>query len=95
MWPAPTGLPGYLRCDSKIFETKFGQDAKNQYGGLKNGEQWKVLIRGYMIGKLPMTKYILKWAEDFGTREILPGDVASIKPYLDEDPLVVDHLLCH
>ena len=50
-----------------MFEIKFGQDSKNQFdGGQKGGEQWKVLIRGYFVGKLPIINYFLAWAELHG-----------------------------
>ena len=82
-----------LKYDAKIFETKFAQESRNQFDGSKGGEAWKVLIRGYLLGKIPMMKHILKWAEDNKTTEIHTGAVGSLGPYLDEDPFVISHLL--
>ena len=93
-WPAKIGTPPVLKFDSKVFETKFAQESKNQYdGGNKGGEAWKVFIRGYLLSKVPMMKYMLKWAEDFGTVVITPMNVMSMSMYLDEDPMIMNHLL--
>ena len=86
-WPSPLGTGPSLKYDSKVFETKFGQDSQNRYGGgPRGGEQWRVLIRGYLLGRVPMMKYALKWAEDFGNNEISLMAVESLRPLLDEDP---------
>ena len=69
-WPPKTGSPPTLKYDSKVFETKFAQESKNQFDGGKGGEAWKVLIRGYLLGKIPMMKYVLKWAEDSKSVEV-------------------------
>ena len=93
-WPPTTGTAPTLRYDSKIFETKFSQESRNQYdGGAKGGEAWKVLIRGYTLGKIPMMKYLLKWAEDHATAEVTAQGLRGLAPYLDEDPFVINHLL--
>ena len=80
-WPPRTGQPPTLRCDAKVFETKFAQEGKNVYdGGAKGGEAWKVLIRGYLLGRVPMMKFLLKWAEDHGNAPIMPEVVAALAP---------------
>ena len=61
-----TGVAPVHRVDSKVFETKFGQEHKNQFAGNKGGEAWKVLMRGYLLGRVPVMKYLLEWAADFG-----------------------------
>ena len=71
-----------LKYDAKIFETKFAQESRNQFDDSKGGEAWKVLIRGYLLGKIPMMKHILKWAEDSKTTEIHTGAVGSLGPYI-------------
>ena len=92
-WPAPTGAGQFWRYDSEIFEVKFAQDSKNQFNGHKGGEAWKVLTRGYLLGRIPMMKYLLKWAEDQGTNEITLQDLHGLAPHLDEDPAILGHLL--
>ena len=43
-WPAKVGSSPVLKFDSKVFETKFAQESKNQYdGGNTGGEAWKAL----------------------------------------------------
>ena len=77
-----------------MFETKFGQDSKNQFdGGQKGGEQLKVLIRGYFVGKLPIMKHLLAWAERHGTVPISESEVEALRCHLDECPVVISHLL--
>ena len=94
MWPPVIGLAPTLRFDSKVFETKTASENKNQYdGGDKGGESWKTLIRGYLLGRVPMMKWVLKWAEDFGNNFIDPTHIQSLRNYLDEDPDVLNHLL--
>ena len=85
-WPPRTGAAPWIRFDSgsKLLETKFGQDSKNQFdGGQKGGEQLKVLIRGYFVGKLPIMKHLLAWAERHGTVPISETMVLGLKPHLD------------
>ncbi len=40
-----------------------------------------------------MMKHVLKWAEDHGNVEISLAAVESLRPHLDEDPGVLNHLL--
>ena len=93
-WPPRVGCGPSLRYDSKTFETKFAQESRNQYdGGRKGGEAWKVLIRGYLLGKVPMMRYVLKWAEEHGAHEVTAPGIQGLAPFLDEDPHVMSHLL--
>ena len=56
-WPPRTGSLPTLKFDSKVFETKFAQESKNQYdGGSKGWEAWRVHIRGYLLSMVPMMK---------------------------------------
>ena len=42
-----------LSYNAKLFDAKFKQDSKNQFdGGLNGGDAWKVLMRGYFVGKV-------------------------------------------
>ena len=50
-WPPRTGSSPTLKYDGKIFETKFAQEQRNQFDGVKGGEAWKMIIRGYPLGK--------------------------------------------
>ena len=92
-WPAPTGNPPTLKFDSRNFETKVGQESKNQYDGGKGGEAWKVLIRGYLLGRVPMMGCLLKWAEDHGGNNVTMEGIQQLINFLDEDPFVINHLL--
>ena len=92
-WPPPTGAVPTLKFDSRVFETKVGQDSKNQYDGGKGGEAWKVLVRGYLLGKVPMMGHLLKWAEDHGAASVTMESISSLMGQLDEDPFVIGHLL--
>ena len=92
-WPPRAWCSPTLKYDSKIFETKFAQEAKNTYDGSKGGEAWKVLIRGYLLGRVPMMKYVLKWAEDHGSNPVTAQGIAGLVDYLDEEPMVLIHLL--
>ena len=92
-WPAPTGSGPTLKCDAKFFEVKVAQDTRNQFDGVKGGEAWKVLVRGYLLSRLPMMGHLLRWAECHGNREINPQMVNDLSSYLDEEPYVVSHLL--
>ena len=92
-WPPATGNAAKHGVGARIFETKFAQESKNQFAGVRGGEAWKVLIRGYLLGRAPIMKFLLKWAEDFGTMEITSDAVQGLKMFMDEDPEVMDHLL--
>ena len=92
-WPPPTGSIPSLKYDSRAFETKVGQESKNQYDGGKGGEAWKVLIRGYLLGKAPMMGHLLKWAEDHGSASVTMESIGTLVGCLDEDPFVIGHLL--
>ncbi len=92
-WPPATGNAAKHGVDARIFETKFAQESRNQFAGVRGGEAWKVLIRGYLLGRAPIMKFLLKWAEDFGTMEITSDAVQGLKMFMDEDPEVMDHLL--
>ena len=82
-----------LKYDSRVFETKFGQESKNQFDGSKGGEAWKVLIRGYLLGKVPMMGPILKWVEEHGSQPVTEAGIVGLMMKLDEDPFIVNHLL--
>ena len=45
------------------------------------------------MGKAPMMKHMLRWAESYGSVAITASDIANMVPYLDEDPAVMSHLL--
>ncbi len=99
---APQGLPGLatgpardrrLFHDSKIFESKFAQEGRNQYGGGKDGASWRILIRGYFVGKMPVCKQLLQWAEEFKNVAITMQDVQNLAGWMEEDPGVISHLL--
>ena len=93
-WPPTTGPPArQLTCDSKIFETKYGQDPRNQYDGGKTGASWHALTRAYLMSKAPILKHLLRWAEDFKKEKVTLDHVAALWPYVDEDPRVMNHLL--
>ena len=92
-WPMAVGAEQKLACDSKTFETKVAQDSRNQFDGGKTGAHWKTITRGYFMSRCPMTKFLLRWAEDFKKNTILPEHVFALKPFMDEDPMVIDHLL--
>ncbi len=88
-------VPGARRLyyDSKIFESKFAQETRNQFNGGKDGASWRVLIRGYIVGKLPMAKWLLQWAEDYKAVGIPMADVNALAARMEEDPIVINHLL--
>ena len=92
---APPGIPQSRRLyyDSRIFETKYAQEARNQFNGGKDGASWKALIRGYFVGKLPACKQLLQWAEDRKANAIALGDVQAQAPQMEEDVMVINHLL--
>ena len=89
----PTGSWSRLGFDSKIFETKFAQEKQNQWDGKADGHGWKEFIRCYLIGRMPQVKHVLKWAEQHQACEIATTSVAQLRPHMDEDPVVINHLL--
>ena len=91
--PQPTGTWPRLSYDSKVFETKFAQERHNQWSGKVDGHGWREFIRCYLIGRLPAVKHVLKWAEQHRGKEIATAEVANLRAHMDEDPVVVGHLL--
>ena len=63
-WPAPTGQERKHGIDSKALETKMAQDVRHQYDGGKSGSSWRPMIKTYFMGKIPILKHLLQWAED-------------------------------
>ena len=92
-WPPATGNAAKHGVDARIFETKFAQESKNQFAGVRGGEAWKVLIRGYFVGRLPVCKQLLQWAEEFKGNSIAMQDVQGLAGWMEEDPVVINHLL--
>ena len=45
------------------------------------------------MGRLPICKQMLQWAEDFKNIEIKPEDVQKWAGVMEENPLIVSHLL--
>ena len=78
---------------SSVFEIKFAQSNENKFDGEKDGENWQRKIRNYLCGRLPVMKPPLEWAEAFGKTEITQKDVEGLRCLLDEDPVVINHLL--
>ena len=89
----PRGQDRRLYHDSKIFESKFAQEARNQFNGGKDGASWKVLIRGYFVGRLPVCKQLLQWAEDYKANVITMQNVQELDGWIEENPMIVNHLL--
>ena len=79
--------------DSTIFETKFAQYKENQFDGQKGGEHWKSLVGNYFVYRHPMMTHILEWAENRGSNPVTKGDVEKLRPWMNEDPHVINHLL--
>ena len=86
-------MPRRLYYDSKTFESKFAQEQRNQFNGGKGGAAWRVFIRGYIVGKLPLAKWLLQWAEDYKAAEIPMEDVKALAAQMEECPVIVNHLL--
>ena len=80
-WPAPTGNGPTLKCDSELFEVKVAQDVRNQFDGVKGGEVWKVLVRGYLMSWLALMGHLSKLAENHGNKEITPLEVNGLGAY--------------
>ena len=72
---------------------KIAQDPKNQFDGGKTGTEWRSKTRGYLMGCLPITKDLLDWAERPGKTPLIAEAVPSLAPHMEEDPMVVNHLL--
>ena len=89
----PMGLDPKLAFDSKVFETKYAQDTRNQFDGGKTGASWRTLIRGYIMSRCPIAKYLLQWAEDFKKEKITMEHVQNLDPIMGENPMITDHLL--
>ena len=83
-----------LSYNSKLFDAKFGQESKNQFdGGLKGGDAWKVLMKGYFVGKLPEIDSLLAWAEKQSTNPITETMERSLELHFEECPRVLCHQL--
>ena len=78
---------------SRIFETKYADNAANKFDGDKEGDQWKGRTRNYFCGLIPSMKPLLEWAESFGKNPIAQADVASLCLHIDEDPVIISHLM--
>ena len=85
--------PRKIFYDSKIFETKVALEKVNQYDGGKTGHSWKSLIKGYLVGKLPVMGKLLTWAEEFKKVPITGDHVMNLRMTMEDDPIVVAHLL--
>ena len=69
-------------------------ESKNQYdGNEKSGESWRRNTRIFLTGRIQPLKYLLKWAEDRGSNVISEADVLGLRPFMDEDPVVLNHLV--
>ena len=79
--------------DSTIFETKFAQYKENQFDGQKGGEHWKSLVGNYCVARHHMMTHILEWAENRGSNPVTKDDVEKLRPWMNEDPHVINHLL--
>ena len=80
--------------DSRVLDVKHAMDVKHQYDGNdKDGESWKSRTRDYFVGRIPILKWLLKWAEDFGVEAVTKERIMSLYGYIDEDPGTVNHLL--
>ena len=49
--------------DRSIFDEKFTLQEEYRFNGVKNGDQWKVKVERYFIGRAPILKEILEFAE--------------------------------
>ena len=78
---------------SRIFETKYADNTANKFDGEKEGDQWKGRTRNYFCGLIPSMKPLLEWAESFGKNPIAQADVASLCLHIDEDPVILSHLM--
>ena len=69
-------------------------EARHQFDGSeKTGEGWRGKIRDFLVGRIQVIKWLLKWADDFNTEVVTRAHVESLKPYMDEDRTVINHLL--
>ena len=94
-WPLPAGNWPVLQYGGKysLFDTKFGQDVRNQYDGGKKGEEWKAGMRTYLIGVHPPMRQLLTWAERREQNPITPETLETLKCWMDEDPVMIGHFL--
>ena len=92
-WPRPSGAWQRMRPGDNTFETKYASDAKTQFDGQKDGEQWESVVGNYLISRSPIMAHALRWAAARGNTPITKEAVESLRGWMDEDPLVVDHLL--
>ena len=70
---------------SRIFETKYADNAANKFDGDKEGDQWKGRTRNYFCGLIPAMKPLLEWAESFGKNPIAQADVANFCLYCEDE----------
>ena len=52
-----------------------------------------MLIRGYVLWKVPVMGAVLKWVEDHGGQPVTEQGIMRLTTCLDEDPFIVNHLL--
>ena len=91
------GEGGYRqKCsfDPKTLDVKYAMDPRHQFdGNEKAGETWKTNVNIFLTGRILALKQLLKWAEDHGDGEVTTADVESLRYYMEEDPVVISHLL--
>ncbi len=51
------------------------------------------MIRGYFLDRLPISKQLLHWAGGYKKANIPIADVQGLSAWMNEDPLVINHLL--
>ena len=77
-----------------MLDIKYALDAKHQYdGGEKTGESWRVNTRDFLVGRMFPIKKLLEWAEQHDGTEVKDEKIEELRPYMDEDPVVISHLL--
>ena len=83
-----------LFFDSKALDVKYAMDSRHQFDGSeKTGETWKTQVKIFLTGRILALKQLLKWSEDHGDAEVTAADVESLRYYMEEDPVVISHLL--
>ena len=93
-WGQPRPSSHRLGFDSKVLDIKYALDARNQYdGGEKNGESWRINTKDFIVGRMYAAKKLLEWAEEHNVTEVKEEEVQKLRPYMDEDPVVINHLL--
>ena len=92
-WPARAWGPPTLTTQSRVFEMKYALNSENKFDGEKDGEHWKGRTRNYFCGFIPAVKPLLEWADGFGKVPIAQADVQGLRSNLEEDPVIISHLM--